>query len=403
MNTPVFDSVCRLPPGFRAAGAHVGIKADPKVYDMVLLVSDAPDTAAAGMFTVNRIQAAPVKLDIARLKSGRARAVVINSGNANACTGKQGWRDAEEMAALTAARLGLEEEAVLISSTGSIGKPLNMAPIRAGIPKLADALSRDGGEEAAKGILTTDTRTKMCTTTILVDGREVTLSGFCKGAGMIEPNMATMLAYVCTDAAVEPDALRMALKRAVDGSFNRISIDGDTSTNDSVIAFANGRAGHTPLTPEHPDWRAFQTALDGLVFDLAMKIVWDGEGMTKFIELRAVGATDDAQADKALRRVATSFLVKTGWAGTYPAWGRIVDVLGYCFEVDIDPEGIGIHYDDMPVMENSMSVKPDPEKLADIVSSNRYVITIDLGTGGGGSAVLYTCDCTEEYVRINMY
>lgn len=402
MQLPIFESVCRLPPGFRAAGVHAGIKADPAKADMALLVSDVPGTVAAGMFTTNRVQAAPVKIDRERLQAGRARAVVINSGNANACTGPQGHADALEMARLTAQALDLPEEEVLVCSTGTIGKPLDLGPIRRGIGLLKEALRPDGGDAAAVAIMTTDTRPKSCTTTVQIDGRTVTLSGFCKGAGMIEPNMATMLAYVCTDAAVTPELLRAALQEAVNLSFNRISIDGDTSTNDSVFAFANGAAGHATLTEEHPDYPSFQAALNGVVFDLAMKIVWDGEGMTRFVELRAAGAESDAEADKALRAVANSFLVKTGWAGTYPVWGRIADVLGYC-GVEIDPDRLAIDYEDVPVMRQGMAAGTPKSALDEIVTRNRYTITLDLGTGGPGKAVLYTCDCTEAYVRINMF
>ncbi len=402
MKAPVFESSCPLPPGFRAAGVHAGIKADPSRMDMALLVSDEPGTVAAGMFTTNKVKAAPVRLDIERLRDGFARAVVVNSGNANACTGAQGEKDAREMGRLTAEALGLAEEEVLVSSTGTIGKPLNLEPIRRGIPMLVEALSAEGGEAASRAILTTDTRPKVCSTRIEVEGRPVLISGFCKGAGMIEPNMATMLCYVCSDAAVEREALRVALREAVNASFNRISVDGDTSTNDSVVLLANGRAGNLPLTPGHADWELFVTALRGVVFDLAMKIVWDGEGMTKFVELRAEGAVSDAEADKALRAIANSFLVKTGWAGTYPVWGRIADVLGYC-GVEIDPDRMAIDYDDLPMMRDGVSAKPDPEKLAALLKGNRYTIRVNLGTGGDGAAVLYTCDCTEEYVRINMF
>jgi len=234
-----------------------------------------------------------------------------------------------------------------------------------------------------------------------VGGATITLSGMCKGAGMIEPNMATMLAYACTDAKISAEHLRLALKTAVDASFNKISIDGDTSTNDSVVVLANGRSG-VELTPEQEGWDIFCTALRGVMFDLAMKIVWDGEGMTKFIELRAKGAATDDEADKALRAVANSFLVKTGWAGTYPAWTRIVDVLGYC-GVEIDPENLGVWYDDLALLEGSTPALPDQDALNAIVTSNRFTVTVDLGTKGKGEAVLYTCDCTEEYVRINMF
>lgn len=402
MNTPVFSDSFKLPRKFRASGIHAGIKADPLKKDMALLVSDVKDTVAAGMFTTNKIQAAPVRMDIDRLKKGTARAVIINSGNANACTGKQGEADALEMGERTAERLDLSDVDVLVSSTGSIGKPMKMEPIRRGIDTLVDTLSAEGAEDASSAILTTDTRAKRCSTVVTIDGVDITIGGFAKGAGMIEPNMATMLAYICTDVNIDANSLRRALKTAVNRSFNKISIDGDTSTNDSVICFANGAAENTRLTPDHSDWGTFQTALNGVLFDLAMKIVWDGEGMTKFIELQAEGASTDAEADKALRAIANSFLVKTGWAGTYPAWSRIVDVLGYC-GVDIDPDKLSITYDDLPMLIDSTPAQPDEEALHKILSSNRYRILINLGTKGDGQAVLYTCDCTEEYVRINMF
>ncbi|WFB34776.1 bifunctional glutamate N-acetyltransferase/amino-acid acetyltransferase ArgJ [Kiritimatiellota bacterium B12222] len=402
MKIPEYTDSFILAPGFRAAGVHAGIKADPQKSDMALIVSDREDTVAAGMFTTNKFQAAPVVMDIQKLKKGTSRAIIVNSGNANACTGAQGKLDAEEMAQRTADRLALPVDQVLVSSTGSIGKPMKMDPVRKGIDLLTAQLDPKGGNQAAAAIMTTDTRPKTCSTVIEIDGVPVTMGGCCKGAGMIEPNMATMLAYICTDATIDTENLRQALKVAVDTSFNKISIDGDTSTNDSVICLANAHAPHNTLTPQHPDWEVFQTALNGVLFDLAMKIVWDGEGMTKFIELRAEGAVSDADADKALRAIANSFLVKTGWAGTYPAWSRMVDVLGYC-DVEIDTENINIHYDDIPMLIKSTPASPDTEALTKILNSNRYTVHLNLGTGGEGTAVLYTCDCTEEYVRINMF
>jgi glutamate N-acetyltransferase/amino-acid N-acetyltransferase len=214
--------------------------------------------------------------------------------------------------------------------------------------------------------------------------------------------MATMLAYVCTDAVIDAPHLRQVLKAAVDASFNTISIDGDTSTNDTVLMFANGRADNGSLTPDHPDWGTFVAAVNGVMFDLAMKIVWDGEGMTKFIELRAEGFATDAEADKALRAIANSFLVKTAWAGTYPAWSRIVDVLGYC-GVDLDPARISISYNELMMLQEGVPGKPDQEALETLLNGNRYTITVNPGLKGPGKAVLYTCDCTEEYVRINMF
>ena len=390
-----------LPKGFLASGVHAGIKADPTLKDMALLVSQVP-AVAAGMFTTNQVQAAPVRLDIAQLENGSARAIIVNSGNANAATGPQGELDARTMLTATAEALNIPEEDVLVCSTGSIGKPLNLTPILSGIRALAASASSEGGMDAAHGILTTDTRHKVAGVTLEIDGRTVTITGLCKGAGMIEPNMATMLAFLLTDAVIDAGALKNALRVAVNRSFNRISVDGDTSTNDSVLMLANGAAEHTPLSVQHPQWESFQHALNDLVFDLAMQIVKDGEGMTRFITLKVQGALDDAQADIAARAVANSLLVKTGWVGTYPVWGRILDVLGYC-AAKIDPDRVAIDYDGLPVALNGMAAESDAEALSAVTQSDGYTITMDLGMGGPGEALIYTCDCTEEYVRINMF
>lgn len=390
-----------LPRDFRVAGVHAGIKTDPALLDMAMIVSDRP-TRAAGMFTTNQVKAASVTLDIERLQTGVARAVIVNSGNANACTGPQGVADARRMAELTAELLGVPEDEVLVSSTGTIGKPLDMPVIEAGIAKLHAALQSDDAMLAAKGILTTDTRAKVAMREIELGGKPVRLTGICKGAGMIEPNMATMLCYVISDAAIEPQALRTSLKEAVDRSFNRISIDGDTSTNDSVIALANGAAENVSLTEDSDEYAVWMEALRDLIFDLAMMIVLDGEGMTKFVELNVTGARDDKEADVAARAVANSFLVKTGWAGTYPVWGRIIDVIGYC-PAHIEPEKVSMNYGDVVIMENGMAKDADKEAVTALAAQSPLRIGIDLGTGGSGAATIYTCDCTEEYVRINMF
>ena len=304
------------------------------------------------------------------------------------------------MGTSTAGALGIDPEQVLMCSTGSIGKYLPMPVIREGCAALASTLSEDSGEDAAMAMMTTDTRPKRHTIVVELGGTSCRLTGFAKGAGMIEPNMATMLAYLFTDAAVEPAALQLALSEAVDASFNRISVDGDQSTNDTVYLLANGAAGGTTLDDTHPDWSAFTAAVRALCHQLATDIVRDGEGMTRFITLKVTGAADDGEADTAARAIANSFLVKTGWAGVYPAWSRILDVLGYC-GVDIDEGGIAIDYDDLPVVRNTLPADTPDDQVLAVSTSDAYTVTVDLGVADG-SAILYTCDCTEEYVRINL-
>jgi glutamate N-acetyltransferase/amino-acid N-acetyltransferase len=388
-----------LPPGFRSAGVHAGIKSDATRRDMTLVVSDSP-AAAAGVFTRNRVKAAPVKLDMERISSGVGRAIIANSGNANACTGEPGLLDARRMAALTAQATGLDEADIYVFSTGSIGVPLPMAAITSGIEMLAAQLSPND-LHAPVGILTSDTFEKTATTTVLIDGQSVRLSAMAKGAGMIEPNMATMLCFLMTDAAVESPALQAALNTATGSSFNRISIDGDMSTNDSVMVLANGRAGNATLNPAHPDWPVFLEALKALTLHLALRIVADGEGTSKIITLHVEGACNDSDADLSARAIANSLLVKTAWAGDYPVWSRIMDVLGYAGP-EIDEAKINIFIDDLPIAQGGLHAGTSREEVLAVTRESSYNIRVDLGLGSG-KAVLYTADCTEEYVRLNMF
>jgi len=390
----VFD----LPPGFRAAGIHAGIK-QPGIKDMALFVSDDP-AVMAGTFTANLFRAPPVSLCMERLGAGRAgRAIVVNSGVANAATGERGHADAREMAAHTARCLAADEAQVYVCSTGSIGRTLPMDTIRQGIERLVPALSADGGAVASEAILTTDTRPKRWSVPFTVDGRPACLAGCAKGAGMIQPNMATMLAFLLTDIEVEATALRQALRDAVTTSFNLITVDGDTSTNDTVLLMANGRAGNAPLHPAHPDWPAFTAALEEVTKQLAWKIVEDGEGADKVIRIEVRGAPSDADADRVARTIAHSFLVKTGWAGKGPAWGRVLDCIGYA-GVDIDPAHTDVQYNDLPVVTGGTAGPVEADALARAVAGN-FQLTVDLHRGQG-RATVYTCNITEAYVRINL-
>lgn len=397
MNINIDDKVI-LPLGFRAAGIAAGLKRSGK-RDMMLVVSDGP-AACAGVFTTNQVKAAPVVLDQDVVRRRTARAIVVNSGNANACTGARGMRDAQTMAVLTAQLLKISPEDVLVCSTGAIGKPMPMNTVKAGLRLLPPALSPDGGEAAAEAIMTTDTRRKTATVTLPVDGKTVTLTAFAKGAGMIEPNMATMLGFFLTDAAVEPHALQHALKQAVDASFNRISVDGDMSTNDTCLLLANGAAGNKPLHAGHKAWPRFTAALQVVALDLAKRIARDGEGASKLITVRVRGARSDAEADAAARAVANSMLVKTCWNGDYPNWGRIMDALGYS-PAKVDERKVDLFYDKLAAVRKGVATKTTVKALSAVQKQERFTITADLHLGKGESEV-YTCDCSEEYVRINV-
>jgi glutamate N-acetyltransferase/amino-acid N-acetyltransferase len=352
------------------------------------------------MFTTNRVQAAPVKVCRERLRGRRAMAVVINSGSANACTGRQGMADAKRMARLAAVALGVPEAAVFPCSTGTIGKPLPMDRIARGVPQAAAALSEEGGEAAARAIMTTDTAPKQAAVEVRIDGRPVRIGGMAKGAGMIEPNMATLLAFLTTDATVEPRALRTCLRGAVGESFNRISVDGDTSTNDTVLFLANGLAGNRALSPAHREWKPFCAAVREVSRLLAMKIVDDGEGATKFVVVTVKGARTGPDARRAARAVARSLLVKTSWYGGDPNWGRVIAAVGYSGAA-VEAERIEIRFNGkLAVQGGRKAPRFALKELERILKQRAFSITIDLHLGRGTDTV-YTCDCSEEYVRIN--
>ena len=384
--------------GFAAGGVHCGVKRSS--LDLALLVSDPVATAAA-VFTTNRVQGAPVRLCRQRLAAdAHARAVVVNSGNANACTGEPGLADARRMGAVAASALGLPEDQVLVCSTGVVGVPLPMDCIERGIGAAVEALSDDGGSTAAQAIMTTDTVAKEAAVELEIDGAIVRVGGMAKGAGMIEPNMATMLAFLTTDATVEAEPLQAALAEAVGVSFNCISVDGDQSCNDTVLLLANGAAGGPELTPASASWPAFAGAVREVCMRLAFKIVEDGEGATKFVTVNVHGAATPRDARMACRAVANSLLVKTSWYGCDPNWGRVIDAVGHS-GCELDEGRVDIRYDDVLAVSGGCAAPDFPLRdLEAVLARDRFAVTIDLNMGQC-SDVVYTCDCSEEYVRIN--
>lgn len=386
-----------LPRGFQVAGTAAGIKKGT-TKDMALLFSEQPATAA-GTFTTNRVKAAPVLVSQRNLADGSARAVIVNSGNANCCTGTEGLINANKMAELTAIALAVKPEEITVCSTGHIGDQLPMEPISAGIQALAKSLQSDDARTAAEAIMTTDLVPKWAERSLVIDGKTVRITAIAKGSGMIEPNMATMLCFIMTDAAIGAEQLQSALSTAVEQSFNRITVDGDMSTNDSVIMLANGQAENKPLTPDHSDWPAWCEALNSLCLDLAKMMVHDGEGATKFVTLHVAGALTNKDAETVARAVGNSLLVKTSWVRRDANWGRLMDAIGYS-KAPIEPEKINIFYGDLPAVVGGLAAKTKVSDLEDIVANPEFSIRIDLGLGNG-ETVVYTCDCTEAYVRIN--
>ncbi|GAB4164318.1 MAG: bifunctional glutamate N-acetyltransferase/amino-acid acetyltransferase ArgJ [Geothermobacteraceae bacterium] len=382
-----------LPRGFRFAAGSAAIK-KPGRDDIALIVADSP-AAAAGVFTRNRVVAAPVVVSAERIASGRCQAVVVNSGNANACTGEQGLKDARRMAALTAASLGIDEALVAVSSTGVIGQPLPMERIEPTIPQLAQKLSEDAWPAVAEAIRTTDSFAK--TASRQQDGYSIL--GLAKGAGMIHPNMATMLAFVLTDAAVEPGLLDTCLRQAVDRSFNAITVDGDTSTNDMVLLLAGGASGRA-ISEGSEEAGRFAEALQEVLLELARMIVRDGEGATKLVEIQVTGAASEADARLAARAIATSNLVKTAFFGQDANWGRIIAAAGYS-GAEVDPDRVRIWFDDVLLADNGLFVGGDSEERAtEVLRRDEFTVRVDLGLGAGAFSY-HTSDLTFDYVRIN--
>lgn len=391
------DGTEALPDGFTFAGLHCGIKATG-AKDLALIVAD-DSCVAAGTFTTNQFAAAPVHVCRDHLRDGKARAIVASSGIANAATGEEGLRSARQMAEIAAQALGCAPEEVLVCSTGSIGAQLPMDRIGPGIQQAAAQLSPQGWREAAEAIMTTDTVPKTAALTAEVEGRTVRLAGMAKGAGMICPHMATMLCFILTDAAIEQPSLQGALGSAVEQSFNRITVDGDMSTNDTVLVLANGRAGGQRINAATPAFAAFQQALTDLCTDLAKQIVRDGEGVGRVIAVRVFGAADEADAHRVAKAVANSPLVKTAVHGRDFNWGRIAAAAGSA-GVDFDPGKATIAIGNIVGYDQGRPAG-DPGPMADAAfEGDEVLIEVDLGMGEA-EVTVWGNDLTEEYVRIN--
>ena len=427
-NIELTDGSITSPLGFRAAGIFCDIKRlgtgkgsnKGQKRDLMLITSDCPATVA-GMFTTNQVCAAPVKVSVPRAGKARAQAIVSNSGNANACTGKQGMKDALRMVATASKVLGIPDPDILVCSTGRIGVPMPMSHVLAGIRDAAIHLSysREAAANAAEAIMTSDSVSKEVAVEIKVGRKTVTIGGMAKGAGMIEPGMsptgkrpasrplhATMLGFITSDASISSQALKKALREAVALTFNRVTIDGDMSTNDSVLALSNGMAGNPMIKSlQSPEGKRFQEALNLVCYTLAKKIVSDGEGVTRVVTIRVSGAMSHLDADRAARWVGNSVLVKTSWFGGDPNWGRIIDALGYS-PAKIIEEKVDIGYsaagskDITWSLRRGLPTKVDFATLCASVAPAEFDLHIRLNIGRG-KATVYACDLSEEYVDFN--
>ncbi|GIW90102.1 MAG: arginine biosynthesis bifunctional protein ArgJ [Pirellulaceae bacterium] len=389
----------RPPAGFRLTGVSCGIKQKPGVEDLTLIVADKP-CVAAGVYTQNVVRAAPVEWDRRLTPSDRIRAVVANSGNANACTGPQGWQDTVEMARLTAEAIGAEPDQVLVMSTGMIGDPLPMEKIRRGIRLAADSLGEDTEVflRAARGILTTDRSEKIACQHLLLGSRIVQLVGFAKGAGMIGPHMATMLAVIMTDAVLDPPQAQQSLQQAVDASFNCISVEGHMSTNDTVLLLSSAPAGRESLSDE--DCQQFTSCLTQLCIELACMIPDDGEGASHLIEIHVRGCRSRSEARAIARSIANSPLVKCAIAGGGPFWGRILSAAGYA-GIPFNPDKVTVAVNGITMFQNGQPAAFDAQAASDSIRNNRKTI-IELSLSEGHSEITFwTSDLTVDYVRFN--
>ena len=387
--------------GFRAGGVHCGIRKNHSKKDLSLIVSDVPASAAA-VYTTNLVKGAPIAVTKAHIADGTARAVICNSGNANTCNAN-GVEIAEQMSALAADILGIAPTDVVVASTGVIGQPLDIAPIASGLPALADSLSYDGSALAAEGIMTTDTRMKQVAVEFTAGGVCCRLGGIAKGSGMIHPNMATMLVFLTTDAAISPEMLKQALSTDVQATFNMLSIDGDTSTNDMVAVLANGMAGNPEITAEGPDFTAFMEALNTVTVQLCRMIAGDGEGATKLLECRVSGASDLCTARAVAKSVVCSSLLKAAMFGADANWGRVLCAIGYA-GADVDVDRIDVAFKSaegtIDVCKGGAGVPFSEEIAKRILLEDEIEILVNLNDGDVESTA-WGCDLTYDYVKIN--
>ncbi|MBQ6553276.1 MAG: bifunctional glutamate N-acetyltransferase/amino-acid acetyltransferase ArgJ [Clostridia bacterium] len=387
--------------GFKANGVHCGIRRSQSKRDLALIWSETP-AAAAAVYTTNLVKGAPIAVTKANISDGFARAVICNSGNANTCNAN-GVEIAEQTCALLAEKLGVSASDVIVASTGVIGQPLDIAPIASGIPALCEGLAGNGSDLAAEAIMTTDTKLKSVAVSFDIGGTECRIGGIAKGSGMIHPNMATMLVFVTTDCAITPAMLQKALSEDVKDSFNMISVDGDTSTNDMVSVMANGAAGNPVIDAEGAEFETFRAALAEVTVSLCKMIAGDGEGATKLLECSVTGAADAASAKTVAKSVICSSLLKAAMFGADANWGRVLCAVGYS-GVDTDVSKIGVSFasgaGEIEVCRNGAGVEFSEEKAKEILSQSEIKITVSLGDGNA-SAVAWGCDLTYDYVKIN--
>ncbi|MFH1380990.1 MAG: bifunctional glutamate N-acetyltransferase/amino-acid acetyltransferase ArgJ, partial [Candidatus Omnitrophota bacterium] len=384
-----------LPKGFLAGATHCGIKRFKK--DLVLIYSKS-DSRAAALFTKNKVKAAPVLVSKGILKKSEPiRAIVVNSGNANCCTGWHGVRDAKKMVKAVAENLNLKFNNVLVSSTGIIGKRLPVDLIENAIPKLVKGLSVNGLKNAAMGILTTDKMRKICIEKFVIEKKDITISGITKGAGMVHPNMATMLCFIMTDANIDKDALKHALREANEESFNSITVDGDMSTNDTVVLMANGMANNTTIKKGTKEYKLFLKALKSVMWKLAKKIVEDGEGATKFVTVTVKNAKNTVDAEKIARSIAMSSLVKTSVHGENPNWGRVASSVGASGASLVKPNKFEIYLDKVCVFKEGHFTHPSKERLHKVYKRKNVDIMVNLNIGKK-HAKIWTCDLSKRYV-----
>lgn len=396
--TVVPDGTITTPQGFRAGGLHCGLKKTER-YDLGVIVCDVP-AEAAGVYTLNAFQAAPLRVTQKSIGvDGKLQVMLVNSGNANACTGQQGEDDAYAMRLAAAKAFGAAEHHVGVTSTGVIGELLPMPKVLGGIEKLPAQVKLDGGEDFCQAILTTDLVQKMTCVSVTVGGKKVHIAGAAKGSGMIHPNMATMLGFMTTDANIESAQLQKLLSAVTDSTFNMITVDGDTSTNDMVVVMASGKAEHEPLTPDHPDWAAFEAGFRYVGEYLAKAIARDGEGATKLIEVNVAGAESQEAARAIAKTVIGSSLVKSACFGADANWGRIIAAVGRA-GYPVNTETVDIRLGDITVLEQSRPVKFDEDRAEAYLKTELVQIYVDLHMGDV-TATAWGCDLTYDYVRIN--
>lgn len=402
MEIKYIDGGVTAPKGFLASGIYCGIKQGSVKKDLALIYSEVP-AKASGMFTKNKVKGAPIYICKDHLSNKKAQAIIINSGNANTCTGDDGLSKAKKMTALQAKALNLKADDVLVASTGVIGVPLNIDAIKDGIPLLTEKLSKSGNQDAASAIMTTDTFMKELAAEFYIGDTKVTLGTMAKGSGMIEPNMGTMLSFITTDISISPQLLDEALKSTVTITYNRVSVDGDTSTNDSIFILANGQANNATITEKDENYYTFVNVLKEINTIMAKNIAKDGEGATKLLECQVIGAATEKDAVLFGKSVINSSLVKTAMFGSDANWGRILCALGYA-NVDFDPEKVDVSFEscagEIEVCKNGSSVAFDEDKAKKVLDQKEIIIKINLSQGES-TAYVWGCDLSYEYVKIN--